>query len=300
LLTNFIIAGGVATGTSFLSATLAQHPEVYLPKIQRPEPNFFHYSWKYNQGLDWYQHTWFHEVTNERAIGERSSLLLPSAVAPKRLKKHVPNIKLIFCLRNPIERAWGNYRFTVLEGLEPLTFDAALDCENERIALAEGKWAEVQPHAYLSRSLYSSSLREYFDLFSKDQILLLKSEDLGRYPHENIKRVCEFLGVNSSVKLPLPPNYSSPSVEDHRVQTQLRSYFGDRFPEIIESIRRENDLSELIQSAEDAQKIACLKANMFLGKAPLRDSTRLKLRQLLEPEILEMKGLVDFPIDDWV
>ena len=98
MLPNFIIAGGVATGTSFLSAMLALHPDIYLPRIQRPEPNFFHYSWKFNQGMEWYQKTWFHEVGNQRAVGERSSLLMPSNVAAKRLKQVMPDIKI-----NPTE-----------------------------------------------------------------------------------------------------------------------------------------------------------------------------------------------------
>ena len=91
MLPNFLIAGGVSTGTSFLSATLANHPDIYLPRIQRPEPNFFHYSWKYNQGLDWYQMTWFHEVSNQQAVGERSSLLLSSDLAAKRIKQTIPD-----------------------------------------------------------------------------------------------------------------------------------------------------------------------------------------------------------------
>jgi hypothetical protein len=283
-----------------LSATLAHHPDIYLPRIQRPEPNFFHYSWKFNQGVDWYQKTWFHEVGNQRAIGERSSLLLPSDVAAKRIKQVLPEVKLIFCLRNPLERAWGNYRFTVLEGLEPLSFDEAIEREEERKRQADGKWAEVQPHANLTRSRYAAHLKEYIDLFGRDRILLLKSEDLGRYPHENVKRVCEFLGVDSSVQLPLPPNYSSPSVINRELQMQLRSYFGDRFPELVECIRKEEDVSALTLSTEDATNIDRLRANLRGGKDPMPEASRQRLRELFADEIARMKNLVDFPIDDWV
>lgn len=299
-LPNFLIAGGVATGTSFLSATLAHHPDIYLPRIQRPEPNFFHYSWKFSQGVDWYLKTWFHEVGSQCAIGERSSLLLPSNVAAKRVKLVIPNVKLIFCIRNPIERAWGNYRFTVLEGLEPLTFDEAIECEKERMGQAEGKWKEVQPHAYLTRSRYATGLREYIKLFGRDRILLLKSEDLGRRPYENIKRVCEFLGVDSSLQLPLPPNYSSPSVIDRSLQIELRMYFGDRFPEIVECIRREEDVSLLTFSDEDAENIERLRQNLRGGKDPMPEASRQRLRTLLVDEIACLAEIVDFTIDDWV
>lgn len=300
MLPNFIIAGGVATGTSFLSATLAHHPDIYLPRIQRPEPNFFHYSWKFDQGIEWYQKTWFHEVGNQRAVGERSSLLLPSDVAAKRIKKAVPDVKLIFCLRNPLERAWGNYRFTVLEGLESLSFDEAIQCEPKRMKQAEGKWAEVQPHAYLTRSCYSTHLNEFFTLFGKDRILLLKSEELGKNPHEHVKHVCEFLGVDSSLDLPLPPNYSSPSVIDRVLQMHLRNYFGDRFPELVECIRKEEDVSTLILSDEDATNINRLRINLRGGKDSMPEASRQHLQQYFSEEIARMKELVNFSIDDWV
>lgn len=296
---NFLIAGGVATGTSFLSATLAQHPDIYLPRVQRPEPNFFHYSWKYEQGMDWYLKSWFHEVKNEHAIGERSSLMLPSASAPKRLKQAFPEIKLIFCLRNPIERAWANYRFTVLEGLEPLSFDEAIDAEENRIKAATGKWAEVQPHAYINRSKYSTSLREYFELFEKKQVMLLKSEELGRRPHETIKRVCDFLNVDSSLQLSLPANYSSPSVADHATQTKLRAYFGDRFPDLIECIRKEENMERFIRTEEDSQKISMLRSNLSGGKDPISEKSRKRVRELLSDEISELKQMVDFSVEDW-
>ena len=300
MLPNFLIAGGVATGTSFLSSALRHHPDIYLPEVQRPEPNFFHYSWKFNRGSDWYREAWFHKVGTQRAVGERSSLLLTSDVAAKRIKEALPEVKLVFCLRNPIERAWGNYRFTVLEGLEPLSFDEAIRCEPDRIRQATGKWAEVQPHAYLTRSQYSAHIEEFLTLFGEERVLLLKSEDLGREPRGTIKRVCEFLSVDPTLSLPLPPNYSSPSVLDRATQMELRQHFGDRFPELVECIRREEDVSDLIVAANDAENINRLRANLSGGKDPLPEETRNTLRQIFADEIIRVKRLVDFPVDDWV
>jgi len=300
MLPNFLIAGGVATGTSFLSATLTNHPDIYLPRIQRPEPNYFHYSHKYDKGIDWYQQTWFSGVKNEKAVGERSSLLLPSENAVRRLMNDIPDIKLIFCLRNPIERAWGNYRFTVLEGLEPLSFEDAIECEQVRNSSAEGIWSEVRPHAYTSRSMYARNLLEYIDTFGKERILLLKSELLGQYPDVNIARVCEFLGVDSTIKLPYPPNYSSPSVKDRMVQMELRTYFGDRFPEIVECIRQERDISTVVQSDVDTENALRLKANLTGGKEILSGSVRKYLREYFEDDINLLKPILDFSVEDWV
>ena len=301
MLPNFLIAGVVASGTSFLSSALSHHPNIYLPKIQRPEPNFFHYSWKFEQGIEWYKKTFFDTVGTQKAIGERSSLLLNSKVAAKRIKKTLPNVKLIFCLRNPIERAWANYRFTVLEGLEDLNFKTALELETKRMETAKGKWREVQPHAYVTRSLYSASLQEYFELFERNQILILKSEDLGLHPQENFKKVCEFLEVSFSAQLPLPPKHSSPSVKDPSVQMGLRNYFEGRFPEVIEFIRKEKDFLPLVKNDEDKLKFELLSANLVDGgKFSLTNENRQRLNKLLAEEILRLRDMIDFSIEDWI
>lgn len=300
MLPNFIIGGGVASGTSFLSATLMNHPDIYLPKVQRPEPNFYHYSWKFSNGIDWYENLCFSEVINQRAVGERSSLLLSSPVAATRMKQVVPNAKLIFCLRNPIERAWGNYRFTVLEGLEPLSFDEAIGQEGERMRNAEGIWSEVQPHAYVTRSRYAARLREFIELFGRENILILKSEILGAKPKESIARVCEFLGVDSSLDLAFPPNFSSPTVNDRAIQVSLRNYFGNTFSELVESIRTEEDVYKLLKNEEDRVQFDRLKHNLGKGKEPLDESSRARLQELLKDDIKEVGEIVDFSVNDWI
>lgn len=299
MLPNFLIAGGVATGTSFLSATLTKHPDIYLPRIQRPEPNFFHYSFKFNRGLDWYQQTWFSEIRSEKAIGERSSLMMPSEVAPIRLKKVIPEVKLIFCLRNPIERAWGNYRFTVLEGLESLSFEEAIETEPARMSAAEGMWSEVQPHAYVARGRYAKNLTTYVELFGRENILFLKSEEIGKNPDANVEAVLRFLGVDSNFKLEYPPNYSSPSVADKLVQSHMRSYFGDRFPELIEAIRRDEDLGSFVKTAQDATNVEDLRANLLYRKEPMPEEARKKLQEIYSPELSELQAIVPFSIEDW-
>lgn len=296
---NFLIAGGVASGTSFLSAALKQHPEVYLPKADRPEPNFFHYSWKFANGIDWYEKTWFGEVNGETAVGERSSLLLNSPEAPMRILESLPDVKLIFCLRDPIERAWANYRFSVLEGLEPLDFDVAIELESVRTQAASGKWSEVQPHAYITRSRYSSHLRAYQRLFGKDRILTIKSEDLSESPGLMLQNVCSFLGVDMSFRFTFPPAFTSPSVVNRDVQVRLRNEFGEKFSEIIETIRTETDFDERQLSSEELKNLERLRLNLRLSKEILPIESRNRLEELLEEEINEVESLVDFSISDW-
>ena len=293
------MAGGVATGTSFLSSLLLKHPGIFLPKIQRPEPNFFHYTHKYKNGLDWYLETWFADVGNQKVSGERSSLLLPSENAPSRIHRHFPEIKLIFCLRNPIERAWGNYRFTVLEGLESLPFEEALQQEERRTAETEGDWREIRPHAYVERSLYSACLQEYYRLFPRKNILVIKSEAMGANPSATLKAVCEFLGADSNQDLEPPPNYSSPSVVDLLEQQKIRQYFGSRFPSLVEAIRKEHKLEKVGLSSKDIDMLQRLQRNLHHKKEAMTPAAREILRNKLQKEIRALEAIVKFDIRDW-
>lgn len=296
---NFIIGGGVASGTSFLSSTLKQHPEIYLPVQDRPEPNFFHYSWKYEQGINWWHETWFSNVGQERAIGERSSLLLNSQFAADRIKQHYPEMKLIFCLRNPIERAWANYRFSVLEGLETLSFIDAISSEAERMRKESGKWAEVQPHAYVFRSHYAQQLESYFEKFGRANVLVLKSEALSREPEKYLGQVCRYLDVDEEYEFVLPPSFTSPVVRDPTVQAELREYFGDRFSEIVELVRleRSGELSSL--SANHPEMISKLLANLTQTKQAMPEEARTLLNEIFSSEKEKLSQILEFSIEDW-
>lgn len=295
---DFLIGGGVAAGTSFLSTLLARHADVYLPRNQRPEPNFFHYSWKHDKGTGWYLEQWFRDAEGERAAGERSSLYLNSPVAPERIRSAFPGVKLIFCLRGPVERAWANYRFTALEGLETLPFAEALARERERMAGATGTWTEVQPHAYLTRSRYAAGLRRYFALFPRDNILLLKSEHLSRSTADDMRRVCRFLGVAETERIEMSPLFTSPNVRDVKLQASLRERFGPSFSAVVEHVREGTPLPTGLPRDHQAG-IAALRANLHDGKMPMPDEARAFLREALREEIEEIGRLVDFPIDDW-
>lgn len=296
---NFLIGSGVSSGSSFITASIKQHPDIYLPVKQRPEPNFFHFNDRYNKGINWYLETWFGDVTSQRAIGERSSLYLPSQIAAERIRKHFPTIKLIFCLRNPLARAWGNYRFTVLEGLESLSFEEAINTEDDRMQKEAGIWAEVQPHCYVKRGLYDVFLKKYYELFPKENILLIKAENMSKDPIVEFRKVFNFLQVDADFVPKIVKDYSAPSVIDPRVQVECRNYFGNKFPEIIEAIRREEDLTGILENVQDHQMLQRLKNNLVDQKEQIPSACKKILFGKYEASFARLADMVPFDISDW-
>ena len=295
---NFLIAGGVASGTSFLSSALMQHKDVYLPREQRPEPNFFHYSWKYEKGINWWLKKWFDEVKEEPLIGERSSLLFNSLEAPERIFNFNKEMKLIFCLRNPYLRSWANYRFSVLEGLEQNSFSQALLAEEERTKNLSGKWGEVKPFSYIERSKYLQPLKKYISLFGTENILLLKSEGISSDPIGNFEAIFNFLKI-SSVPIVLPKNYSSPTVKNREEQIRLRNIIGDEFSLFTEFIRTESSHLVKLNNLEEENNFKKLVNNLSFEKEEIDKSAKEILKSALEPDLKYLKEVLPFDISDW-
>ena len=299
---NFLIGGTAAGGTSFLAATLIQHPQIYLPKDMRPEPHFFYKSWEYKKGIEYYLEKWFSSVPKECiAIGERSSsYLFGGRDVAKKIAAAFPNIKFIFTLRNPIERTWANYRFTVLQGLEALSFEDALEQEEYRIKNQSGIWAEIQPYNYTGRGFYGSQLLQFLEFFPIEQILLIKSENLSKQTDEELMRIYSYLGLTElNFVAHRPTDHTSVNIIDPALQMDLRSYFSDRFDKVIEATRKEEKLMPFIGSDEDRQAIEKLQRNIKGKKEDMTQKDRAYLRNLFSEDMKTLKSIVNFDITDW-
>lgn len=295
---NFLIGGTAAGGTSFLYELLIQHPEIYLPYERIPEPHYYYKSWEYKKGLQWYLERYFSEAPkNKIAVGERSSsYLYGGRKIASRIAKDFPNMKFIFMLRNPIQRAWANYRFTALQGLETLSFEEAIKHEKQRVSEAKGIWKEIQPYDYTGRGFYARQLREFLEFFPKEQILCVKSEELSNDNLEPLYEIYRFLGLHNQSFVPTPsPCYTSLSVIDVKKQKELRDYFGENFAFLINSIRNE----EIKVQKGGQEKYAALIKNIKSDKELMPKQCFSVLLEIFKEDMEELKGMVNFSIDDW-
>ncbi len=176
---------------------MKEHPDIYLPESKRPEPHFFLKDDEYSKGLEYYYGKYFFPWSGERAIGEASTSYIYQSYVPERIYTHLPGVKLIAILRNPVDRAYSNYWITVQNNLEKLSFEDAVQKEKERIA-APGSplLKEIQPYAYIDRGYYYRQLRRYLKFFGREQLLILLFDDLQTMPGKVMKEVFHFLDVD--------------------------------------------------------------------------------------------------------
>jgi hypothetical protein len=205
-LPNFLIIGAAKSGTTALYEYLKQHPQIFMSVIK--EPKFFAHenrlpNWK-GPGDERYDPTtitnialylaMFHEVTDEKAVGEASTQYLYMPGAAERIKYYVPNAKLIAILRNPVEVSYSAFLHKRREGFEPLSdFGEALRQEPVRI---KDNWSPLWH--YRQRGFYHEHLKHYYELFDRDRIRVYLYDDLKKDPAGLIKSIFQFLEVDPS------------------------------------------------------------------------------------------------------
>ena len=155
-LPNFIIAGAPKAGTGSLRNYLQQHPEIFM--TARKDPRFFSYTGQQDRlqfpvtTLAEYE-ALFSAVRDEKALGEATANYLWSKVAPGMIRETLPEVRLIFSLREPAQRAFSIYHMNLRTARqnEGLSFLPAL---------------KVDP--ILQRAYYDD-LKAYFDRFDRSR-----------------------------------------------------------------------------------------------------------------------------------
>jgi sulfotransferase family protein len=163
----------------------------------KPEPKFFLVDDVYARGLEYYSRTWFASARADQMAGEKTTNYLEHAPAAERIARAIPQVKLVFVLREPASRAYSNYLWTTMNGLETEDFDAALRLEAQRERNLPDRLKYARPYAYFSRGLYLDLLQPYLDRFPRERILLLRYEQIQAAPGEVAGRLHRFLGVDA-------------------------------------------------------------------------------------------------------
>lgn len=201
-LPDFIIGGAARSGTTWLYHLLDRHPGIYMAKPVRPEPKFFLMDDLFAKGIDYYSQRWFADAPAGAKLGEKSTNYLEGGQkVADRICTVSPDSKLIFSLRNPVTRAFSNYLWSKMNGLENETFERALELEPERLATTPPEWRHSPPGAYFARGLYADLLTPFFERFPREQIMVLRFEDVTNAAGAATvaARLHRFLGVEERI-----------------------------------------------------------------------------------------------------
>jgi hypothetical protein len=191
-----LIIGAQKAGTTSLYAWLRRHPAVVGPSWK--EVNYF--DRRYRKGERWYRGN-FPRARGATVVLEASTGYLFHSLAPERARSLIPDVRLVALVREPVARAYSHYQHEVALGREPLSFEEAVDREEERM---EGELERMTAdpayfsyawwnYTYLGRGRYAEQLERWLAVFPEEQLLVVPTEDLSQRPAETYARVLSHL-----------------------------------------------------------------------------------------------------------
>ena len=233
-LPGFLILGAQRSGTTRLYKWMTKHPQI-LPGTEK-EIHFFDRNFR--NGVPWYR---LHFPTrrklgSEKVTGEATPYYLFHPRAAERIRRVLPDVKMIALLRNPVHRAVSHYFREVHLGEEDLPIGEALlleesrlQPEREKIENDEFYFSEIHHRkSYKTRGLYAEQLKRYFDLFERRQLMVLSSEEFFADPEKSLHVIFSFLEVNAGFLprklVPQEIDGHTPGVPDS-VYAALQKYF---------------------------------------------------------------------------
>ena len=293
-LPNFLVVGAAKSGTTALYAYLRQHPQVYLSPLK--ETNFFALDGTppsfggpraeiLNRDAIWriedYQKQ-FDGITDETAIGEVCPRYLFTKGTAARIKRRLPEVKIIAVLRNPADRAFSGYAMYRRDGLEPAgTLEEALADEPRRIAQ---NWAYA---IHANYGFYGDQLAEYYELFPKERIRVYLYEDFAAEPEAMLADLFRFIGVDDG----FIPDMSYRPNPSGMIKNPILRFLWTR----THSVRGALPLLPKSVRARTAKFFT----SRPMEKLPFLPATRRQLQALYKEDCAALAGLLGRDLGHW-
>lgn len=286
-LVDFICIGTYKSGTTWLFKKLSSIDNIFLPDIK--EINFWSSIFLddiYVQRGLLYYHELFSRAPKGCILGDISPGYFTDLEAIGRIRKHVPNVKLICMVRNPIERAWSHYWFIKRRGgFRGLQFEDII----------RGGSPSTIARLVIEQGFYAKYLKNWFSNFGEDRILVCFFEDLRSSPETLIQEICRFLEVSVHSKDLKLREKVNPAAE-YRISMLVNlSYRVARWLHYnrLDWIRRFIKFTGIVNLIKRINTI-------YTPTPPLDSKTRNLLREIYLSDIKDFSKIVGRDVADWL
>ena len=236
---DLIIAGAQRCGTTTLYRLLVEHPSIVRPLFHK---GIGYFDVGYDHPWSWY-HGHFPvtavAAARTRRVGrpmtfDSSGYYMFHPLVADRIAKHLPDVKVVTLVRDPVERAYSAYKHELARGFETEDFETALALEPERLA-GEVERMQADPsyqsfhhrhHAYVGRGRYAEQIIRLQQALSPEQVLVIDANQFFDQPVEQFARLQEWLGLPVHNPLKVDQANARPSAP---MPDSLRSMLLDGF-----------------------------------------------------------------------
>jgi hypothetical protein len=265
---NFLYVGTSKAGSTWLFSVLATHPDVQLADSK----GLYYFDHHFDRGREWYLS---HFAGADRtAVGEISHSYLSSAEAPSRIAALDPGMRLLVCLREPVDRAFSDY----LDLVKNQRFDGPFEAALEEFP------------SLLDRGRYATHLRRYLAVFPREQIHVGLFDDLKSDPQAYADGVFDFLRVR---RLTLPPSQLRSRMPAAIPRSPLAAHAAKSAARTV----RRAGLTRVTSRAKRSVVLRQLLYRPYTDDRPtIAPETAEQLRALLAPEVGDLDNLVGVPV----
>jgi len=281
---NFIIIGAAKAGTTSVYAYMKEHPQVFMTPIK--ETNYFAYEGKKTETflgrrarnnfpittIEEYT-ALFKDAKNESILGEASPSYLESPIAAERIKKLLPEAKLLAILRDPADRAFSAYMMALREGHQANWIVQSAFNEDEH---------------YVQVGFYYDKLKRYFDLFPREQIKICLYHDLSPDTLSVVQDIFEYLGVDTSFEPDVASYYNVGGIPKSKALNK-----------IMVKTRRNKTLRSIAPNWAISYYRAIYNKNLS-KKIEFPQDLRGRLIDLYREDILKVQDLVQRDLTCWL
>lgn len=205
---ELIVIGGMKCGSTTLHSYLAEHPDIAMARDK--ELNYFVAERNWARGWEWYTSQFDPQAPLRGETSPNYTKASLYAGVAERIAEALPEVKIVYIVRDPVERTLSHYAHNVAEGQETRSIVEAL--------------LESESNHYLECSRYAKQLAEYDRRIDSERIHVLLLEELSRDPVAVLRRLYDFLEVEpepaeraSSVRL---------NPRSRRRKTAIRRWLG--------------------------------------------------------------------------
>ena len=247
---DFMLAGFSKCGTTSLHKVLMEIDDIYLSK--KKESAFFRWCDSVDAPMEDLAAEYFDDIREGQLVG----MIEPdfSVQADKIQYFFGRQIKLIFCVRNPVDAVFSRFKMNSRLGFSDM---------REAYQKNEGVFGSEIFDLYFNQNErdstfvklgnYADWLEQFLEYYTKDQIKIVLFEDMVKYPREIINDILSFLGSTRQYKqenLPVENegNFVMADIEGLRIaEKYLDIYWEYKYPEKIRKLSRDELFEEQLK-----------------------------------------------------
>lgn len=301
---DFFIVGHPKSGTTALAIMLQRHPQVFMPV---KEPRFFspdlrsrfrrRISRERADTLDGYLSI-FAGASPTQRIGDATPAYLRSRVAATRIAEVQPDARIIAVLREPTSFLRSFHLQLVHNYVETeKDFQKAIELEGARRQGKRIPRLSQSPQAllYSDHVRYVEQLRRYYDVFPREQVMVLIYDDFRNNNAETVRAVLRFLDLEDDLEIEPVRTKPLPSVrflylhQLARLVVVTRRELARRRPG---PTSRAADSSASKKPRSDALRAAWRRA-VYSDPVQPDEKFMVELRRRFKPEVLALSEYLD-------